>query len=107
MRCKQTKFGRRLAQTQTNAVWKNEENICHDKGWGKIGKKIYGIKKIIKKRCNVIAAYVNKKILSPSSFKTTCTADVFNFWVKNRLIKELIPGQIVVMVKTLKAERYG
>ena len=35
---------------QTNEVWKNEESICHDKGWGKIGEKIYGIKKVIKKR---------------------------------------------------------
>ena len=92
---------------QTNEVWKNEENICHDKGWGKIGKKIYGIKKIIKKRCNVIAAYVNKKILAPCAFKTNCTADVFNLWVTECLIDKLIPGQIVVMVKTLKAERYG
>ena len=48
-------------------------------------------------RTNIIAAYVNKKIIAPGSFTTNCTADVFNFWVKECLINELIPGQVVVM----------
>ncbi len=75
-----------------------EMTICKDRGWGKKGEKLLA-KKSGKyyQRTNIIAGYVNKKAIAPMVFNGSCNTDVFNSWVENFLIKELKPGQNVVM----------
>ena len=48
-------------------------------------------------RMNIIAGLVNNKSIAPMVFNGSCNSGVFNSWVENFLIKELIPGQFVVM----------
>ena len=48
-------------------------------------------------RTNIIAGYCNKKSIAPMVFNGSCTTKLFENWVKNVLIKELVPGQFVVM----------
>lgn len=73
-----------------------EVGICKDRGWSKIGKPIKA-KKNGKycKRTNIIAGYVNKKIIAPLVFYSSCNTRLFEAWIEQ--IKELKPGQYVVM----------
>jgi transposase len=48
-------------------------------------------------RENLIAAKCGKKILAPMCFTGACDSDLFIFWVKEFLIKELKSGQTVIM----------
>lgn len=72
--------------------------ICKDRGWGKKGKKLVG-KKSGKyyQRTNIIAGYVNNTPIAPMVFNGSCNTDLFNSWVGQFLIKELKPGQVVIM----------
>jgi transposase len=73
-------------------------NICKDRGWGKKDRKLKA-KKTGKyyQRTNIIAGYVDKKSIAPMVFNGTCNTGLFNQWVERFLIKELKPGQYVVM----------
>jgi transposase len=75
-----------------------EMSICKDRGWGKKSKKLVG-KKSGKyyQRTNIIAGYVNNKTIAPMVFNGTCNTELFNSWVENFLIKELVPGKFIVM----------
>ena len=75
-----------------------EERITKDRGWGTKGQKI-AAKKSGKyyKRSNIIAGYVNKKIIAPLVFYRSCNTKMFESWVEQFLIKELKAGQYVVM----------
>lgn len=75
-----------------------EMGACKDRGWGKKGRKLMS-KKSGKyyERINIIAGYVNKTSIAPMVFNESCNSNVFNHWVENFLIKELKPGQFVVM----------
>ena len=75
-----------------------EMTICKDRGWGKKGEKLIG-KKSGKyyQRTNIIAGLVNNKSIAPMIFNGSCNTDVFNNWVEHFLVKELKPGQIVIM----------
>ena len=75
-----------------------ELTICKDKGWSAKGLPIHA-KRSGKyyERTNIIAGLVNNKSISPMVFNGSCNTEVFNSWVENFLIKELIPGQFVVM----------
>lgn len=72
--------------------------IHNEKGWGKKGIPLLG-KKSGKyyQRTNIIAGYINKKTIAPMVFNGSCNTDVFNAWVEKCLIKELKPGQNVIM----------
>ena len=72
--------------------------ICKDRGWGKKGEKLIG-KKSGKyyQRINIIAGYVNNKSIAPGVFNGSCNTELFETWVAEFLIKELKPGQFVVM----------
>lgn len=75
-----------------------EETINKEKGWGKRGQILLGIKSgKYYQRTNIIGGYVNKKIIAPLVFHGSCNTELFNEWVKEFLIKELKPGQTVVM----------
>jgi transposase len=75
-----------------------EMSICKDRGWGKKGKLLVG-KKSGKyyERTNIIAGYVNNKSIAPMVFTGSCNTNLFETWVEEFLIKELKPGQVVVM----------
>lgn len=72
--------------------------ICKDRGWGKKGEKLIG-KKSGKyyQRTNIIAGYVNNQSIAPGLFNGSCDTKLFETWVAEFLIKELRPGQFVVM----------
>ena len=71
---------------------------CKDRGWCK-----KGIKFIAKKsgkyyqRTNIIAGFVKNKPIAPGVFNGSCNARCFEAWVEYSLIKELKPGQVVIM----------
>jgi transposase len=73
-------------------------SICKDRGWGKKSEKLVA-KKSGKhyERTNIIAGLVNNKSVAPMVFNGSCNTDLFNNWVEHFLIKELRPGQFVVM----------
>ena len=75
-----------------------EMTICKDKGWSAKGSPIHA-KKSGKyyERTNIIAGLVNNKSIAPMVFNGSCNSEVFNSWIESFLIKELIPGQFVVM----------
>jgi len=75
-----------------------EMTTVKDKGWGIKNKKLSG-KKSGKycERTNIIAEYVNKKSVAPMVFNGSCNTSLFEQWVEQFLIKELQPGQYVVM----------
>jgi transposase len=72
--------------------------ICKDRGWGKKSEKLVG-KRSGKyyERTNIVAGYVNHKSIAPMVFNGTCNTNLFENWVEKFLIKELKPGQFVVM----------
>ena len=75
-----------------------ELTISKDKGWGRKGEKL-ACKKSGKyyERTNIIAGYVDKKSIAPMVFNGSCNTLLFEHWVEKFLIKELIPGQVVIM----------
>ena len=85
-----------------NIVYIDESGIdmtmCKDRGWGKKGTPLLG-KKSGKyyQRTNIIAGLVSNKAIAPLVFNGSCTTRVFETWVEKVLIKELKPGQVVVM----------
>jgi len=75
-----------------------EMTICKDRGWGKKSEKLVG-KRSGKyyERTNIIAGYVNHKSIAPMVFNGSCNTKLFETWVEQFLIKELKPGQVVIM----------
>lgn len=69
-----------------------------DRRWGKKGEKLIG-KRSGKyyQRTNIVAGYVNKRSIAPMIFNGSCDTKLFETWVEQFLIKELKPGQVVVM----------
>lgn len=72
--------------------------ICKDRGWGKRKEKLAG-KKSGKyyQRTNIIAGLVNHKSIAPMIFNGSCNTQLIEAWVEQFLIKELRPGQVVIM----------
>lgn len=68
------------------------------RGWAKIGQVLEG-KKSGKcyQRTNIIAGYVNGDTIAPLVFNGSCDTKLVVQWVRECLIKELKPGQIVIM----------
>ena len=75
-----------------------EYNMVKERGWAKVGEKLKA-KKSGKhyERTNIIAGYVGRQTIAPLVFNGSCTTEFFNKWVEEFLIKELIPGQTVIM----------
>jgi transposase len=75
-----------------------EMGIHKEKSWSLKGKAVLA-KKSGKyyERTNIIAGLVNNRSIAPMVFNGSCNTKVFNSWVENFLIKELKPGQFVVM----------
>jgi transposase len=58
-------------------------------------------------RQSIIAAKCQKEILAPFGYYGTCDSQLFNFWVENILVNQLIQGQTVIMdnAKIHKSEK--
>lgn len=68
------------------------------RGWSKIGQVLAG-KKSGKsyQRTNIIAGYVDGESIAPLVFNGSCDTKLVVQWAQECLIKELKPGQIVIM----------
>jgi transposase len=65
---------------------------------GTRGKKVFG--EISGKRFDrqsVISALLQGKFLSPMCFEGTCDTNLFNTWLKQILIPNLTPGQVLIL----------
>lgn len=75
-----------------------EMNICKDRGWGKKGKLLPGQRSgKYYERTNIVAGLNCNKSIAPFVFNGSCNTELFENWVEQFLIKELLPGQVVVM----------
>ena len=62
------------------------------------GAQVYGaISGIRYARESFIAAQRGSQILSPFCYRGTCNTDLVNMWLKDFLIPELRPGQVVII----------
>lgn len=75
-----------------------DDSETNEWAWGKRGKLIES-KKSGKYylRTNVIAGLVERKSIAPFVFYGACNTELFNDWVETFLIKELKPGQTVIL----------
>lgn len=48
-------------------------------------------------RQSVISALRNKKFLAPMCFEGTCDTELFNAWLKQELLPNLTPGQVLIL----------
>lgn len=73
-------------------------NIKKDMGWGKKGRLISSTKSgKYYKKTNIVAGLNGSKPIAPMTFNGTCDKALFEAWVEHFLIKELKPGQVVIM----------
>lgn len=85
-----------------NRVYIDESGMdgseTNERAWGKRGKLIES-KRSGKYylRTNVIAGLVEKQSIAPFVFFGACNTELFNDWVETFLIKELKPGQTVIL----------
>ena len=75
-----------------------EDNACPLYGWSMKGDRCYGIRAYQhKRRVSMIAGLCGKEVIAQMIFEGTCDTQVFLSYVEQILIKELEPGQIVIM----------
>lgn len=75
-----------------------EDNACPLYGWSIKGTRCYGKRAYQhKRRVSMIAGLCNHKIIAPVIFEGSCDTEVFLSYIEQILIKELTPGQTVVM----------
>lgn len=75
-----------------------EDNACLEYGWSLKGLRCYAQKAYQhKRRISMIAGLSQKEIIAPIIFEGTCNKAIFETYVETILIKELTPGQTVVM----------
>lgn len=48
-------------------------------------------------RQSVISALKDKKFLSPMCFEGTCNTDLFKIWLKQELLPNLTPGEVLIL----------
>lgn len=85
-----------------NIVYIDESAIdsClhHAYGWAPRGEKVYG--EVSGKRHgreSFVAALCAKKVLGPFCYQGTCNTELFNMWIKDFLVPELKPHQVIVL----------
>lgn len=75
-----------------------EDNACKEYGWSILGERCYGEKVYQHKtRISMIAGLCNCNLIAPVIFEGNCNKEVFEAYIREMLIKELKPGQTVVM----------
>ena len=72
--------------------------VTREYGWGQIGSRVHGESSGKRyARESFIAGEINGKIIAPFCYTGTCDSAIFNLWVKDFLLPELIPGTTIVM----------
>jgi transposase len=72
--------------------------ICKERSWSLKGKPTKATKSgKYYQRTNIIAGLVCNESIAPMIFNGTCNTSLFEAWVEEFLIKELKPGQVVIM----------
>ena len=75
-----------------------EATTCRQRGWGKIGHKIYGDRSGNKRpRTSLIAAKRGKELIAPILFEGSTNADWFNQWLTNHLFPVLDKPSIIIL----------
>ena len=75
-----------------------EDNACRDHGWSSRGDRCYGEKLYQHTtRISMIAGLCKGQVLAPFMFEGNCNKSIFEAYVESVLIKELRPGQTVVL----------
>jgi transposase len=75
-----------------------EDNACIEYGWSIKGFRCYDVRPHKhKRRINMIAGLSSDKIIAPLVFEGTCDSTLFETYVEGILMKELTPGQFVIM----------
>ncbi|WP_339042166.1 IS630 family transposase [Candidatus Lariskella endosymbiont of Hedychridium roseum] len=75
-----------------------EDNACKGYGCSILGERCYGEKVYQHKtRISMIAGLCNCNLIAPVIFEGNCNKEVFEAYIREMLIKELKPGQTVVM----------
>lgn len=75
-----------------------EDNACIEYGWSLKGQRCFGEKAFRhKRRVSMMAGLCNGEIMASAVFEGTCDTQIFETYVESILIKQLKPGQIVVM----------
>ena len=73
-------------------------NLCKERGWSKKGHLLSAPKRGQReKRLNVRGAINGKSVLAPVWFRDSCSSKLFDEWVCSDLVKELQPGQVVIL----------
>ena len=66
------------------------------KVFGEISGKRFG-------RQSIISALQDKKFLAPMCFEGTCDTNLFNVWLKQELLPNLTPGQVLILDNASKS----
>ncbi len=75
-----------------------EDNATIEYGWSKQGTRCYGEKVYQHNgRISMIAGLCKGNIIAPIIFEGNCNKEIFETYIKTTLIKELQPGQTVIM----------
>jgi len=75
-----------------------DETIHREYAWSKRGETVISeIKGKKARRLNIIAGLSRKKLIAPLVFNSYINADCFNYWLEHHLLKELSPGQTIIL----------
>ena len=67
-------------------------------GWCDRSERFYDLKQGHRtERVSMVAGWCNRAILAPFTFKGYCNTPLIEGWIEHCLVKELSPGQVVVL----------
>ena len=68
---------------------------CRNWGWSCKGQRVLGLQGAEQRpRTSLIGGYLGGKLVAPMLFEGTCNTEVFNQWLENMLLPELVTGTI-------------
>lgn len=67
-------------------------------GWGKRGERVDGLQHANQRpRTSLIGGYWDRKLVAPMLFEGTCNTEVFNQWLEQMLLPNLLVGSVIVL----------
>ena len=66
-------------------------------GWSGRGQKIYGEQSGSRRRTNLVAGRIGKKLIAPLLFVGSMNAVCFNFWLEKMLLPALPTGSVIIL----------
>ena len=70
----------------------------YDYAYSKAGERIYALKAGRREtRINLMAGYRGNQLIAPVMFEGGCNRDVFEAWLEQFLVREIEPGDIVIL----------